>query len=61
MNEVVHRKLVKLSGEGGMIGVDAIGNMAMVFNSAGMYRAMRGSNGQYAVGIYKELMQIPVS
>jgi hypothetical protein len=33
----------------------------MVFNSAGMYRAMRGSNGQYAVGIYKELMQIPVS
>jgi beta-aspartyl-peptidase (threonine type) len=61
MNEVVHRKLVKLSGEGGMIGVDAKGNMAMVFNSAGMYRAMRGSNGQYAVGIYKELMQIPVS
>ena len=61
MNEVVHRKLVKMNGEGGMIGVDAKGNMAMVFNSAGMYRAMRGSNGQYAVGIYKELMQIPVS
>jgi beta-aspartyl-peptidase (threonine type) len=61
MNEVVHRKLVKMNGEGGMIGVDANGNMAMVFNSAGMYRAMRGSNGQYAVGIYKELMQIPVS
>src|SRR5689334_9419479 len=39
MQEVVHVKLMKIEGEGGMIGVDAEGNTAMVFNSAGMYRA----------------------
>ena len=54
MNEVVHRKLIDINGEGGMIGVDAQGNTAMVFNSAGMYRAMRHSNGESAVGIYSQ-------
>lgn len=54
MNEVVHHKMVRIHGEGGMIGVDAKGNTAMMFNSAGMYRAMRHSNGQHCIGIYKE-------
>ena len=35
MNIVVNDKLVKMEGEGGMIGVDAQGNAAMIFNSAG--------------------------
>lgn len=41
MEIVVHDKLMKLQGEGGMIGVDAKGNAAMVFNSAGMYRGVK--------------------
>ncbi len=53
MNIVVNEKLVKLEGEGGMIGVDAQGNAAMIFNSAGMYRAMRNSDGMSEVAIYK--------
>ncbi len=53
MHEVVEKKLVDISGEGGMIGVDAAGNAAMIFNSAGMYRAMRSSDGSSAVAIYK--------
>ena len=53
MNIVVHDKLIKLEGEGGMIGVDAQGNGAMIFNSAGMYRAMRSSDGISEVAIYK--------
>ena len=53
MHKVVHEKLIKLEGEGGMIGVDAQGNGAMVFNSAGMYRAMRSSDGVHEVAIYK--------
>lgn len=53
MDEVVHKKLLSIDGEGGMIGVDAAGNTAMVFNSAGMYRAVRGSAGEDFVGIYK--------
>ena len=52
MNEVVHVKLVHMQGEGGMIGVDAQGNTAMLFNSAGMYRAMKKSNGESSIGIY---------
>jgi len=53
MNIVVHEKLIALEGEGGMIGVDARGNAAMIFNSAGMYRAMRNSDGMAEVAIYK--------
>jgi beta-aspartyl-peptidase (threonine type) len=51
--EVVLNKLVQMGGEGGLIGVDAHGNAAMVFNSAGMYRAQRNSEGVHEVAIYK--------
>ena len=54
MHEVVNVKLVKMHGEGGMIGVDANGNAAMIFNSAGMYRAMQNSKGDKTIGIYKD-------
>jgi L-asparaginase / beta-aspartyl-peptidase len=53
MDIVVNKKLVELEGEGGMIGVDAEGNPAMLFNSAGMYRAMRSSDGNSEVAIYR--------
>lgn len=53
MNVVVHDKLIKLDGEGGMIGVDAKGNVALVFNSEGMYRGVRKSDGTNKSLIYK--------
>jgi len=53
MNIVVHDKLMKIDGEGGMIGVDAKGNTAMVFNSEGMYRGMRHSDGRAEIAVYK--------
>jgi len=53
MDIVVNKKLIALEGEGGMIGVDARGNAAMIFNSSGMYRAVRVSNGKNEVAIYK--------
>ncbi len=53
MQKVVNEKLVALKGEGGMIGVDAKGNVAMVFNSEGMYRAARNNRDMYEVSIYK--------
>ena len=46
-------KLVKMEGEGGMIGVDAAGNYAMILNCAGMYRGVRSSDGSNKVAIYK--------
>jgi L-asparaginase / beta-aspartyl-peptidase len=54
MHDVVHKKLIELEGEGGMIGVDAKGNVSMMFNSAGMYRAMQSSTGEKQIGIYKD-------
>ena len=53
MNEVVNIKLLRMGGEGGMIGVDAKGNGAMILNSAGMYRGMRSNDGSAEVAIYK--------
>lgn len=53
MDIVVNKKLVDLDGEGGMIGVDAEGNACMKLNSAGMYRAMRSSDGSSEVSIYR--------
>ncbi|HEX3024027.1 MAG TPA: isoaspartyl peptidase/L-asparaginase [Chitinophagaceae bacterium] len=53
MDEVVNNKLKNIGGEGGMIGVDAKANHAMVLNSAGMYRAVKNSKGFSEVSIYK--------
>ena len=50
--EVVMKKLVALNGDGGLIGVDAKGNAAMVFNSAGMYRGFKNSDGDCLIAIY---------
>ena len=53
MDMVVNEKLVSIQGEGGMIGVDALGNSALIFNSLGMYRGVKSSDGTGYVAIYK--------
>lgn len=50
---VVMNKLVEMEGEGGLIAVDAAGNYHMPFNSAGMYRGVKSSDGTHLVAIYK--------
>lgn len=51
--EVVMKKLVKIGGEGGVIALDKKGNLAMTFNSEGMYRGYIKSDGKPSVFIYK--------
>lgn len=51
-NEI--NKLTKLNGTGGVIAVDKKGNVAMEFNTAGMYRGYIKSNGETYIGIYGE-------
>jgi beta-aspartyl-peptidase (threonine type) len=51
---VVHDKLAPAGGEGGLIAVDAQGNLALPFNSEGMYRASRSEAAEAAVAIYKD-------
>lgn len=53
-DEVVMNKLVKIGGEGGIIAVDRNGNIAMPFNSEGMYRGYIKADGSFEVKIYKE-------
>ena len=45
--------LRKIGGEGGLIAVDAFGNVALPFNSAGMYRGFVASDTKLQVEIYK--------
>lgn len=52
-NYVVNEKLVKLGGDGGLIAIDNQGNIAMPFNTAGMYRGYKKSNGESEVLIFK--------
>ena len=50
---VVMDKLVKIGGEGGLIALDAKGNIVLPFNSEGMYRASKKQNEDIFIGIYK--------
>lgn len=52
--EVIHNRILKINGDGGLIAVDSNGNMAMPFNTEGMYRACKSSNGNEKIAIYKD-------
>jgi len=51
---VIQQKLPKLGGDGGVIAMDKFGNMAVSFNTDGMFRAYIGSDGKPVVDIYKD-------
>jgi beta-aspartyl-peptidase (threonine type) len=51
---VVQQKLVKIGGEGGLIALDAKGNIELPFNSEGMYRASKKQIQNVYIGIYKD-------
>lgn len=49
--EVVHRRLPALGGDGGLVAVDAEGEVCLPFNTEGMYRAAKTPR-QEAIAIY---------
>ena len=51
--EVINKRIIEIKGDGGLIAVDAQGNIAMPFNTEGMYRACKSSNGKEEISIYK--------
>ena len=53
-NVVINDVLVAAGGSGGIIAIDSAGNITMPFNSSGMYRASKSSNGEEFVGIFKD-------
>jgi beta-aspartyl-peptidase (threonine type) len=52
--EVVQGELPKLRGEGGIIAIDARGEIAMEFNSEGMFRASRRAGEEARIAIYRQ-------
>lgn len=52
--EVIQKKVPQLGGDGGIVAIDKNGNVAMEFNTAGMYRATMNAKGDLVIGIYKE-------
>jgi len=53
-SEVIQKKVPALGGDGGIVAIDKDGNVAMEFNTAGMYRATMNSEGELIIKIYKE-------
>tara|TARA_R100000935_G_scaffold56361_1_gene87771 strand:+ start:62 stop:994 length:933 start_codon:yes stop_codon:yes gene_type:complete len=51
-DEVIQKRILKIGGDGGLIAVDAKGNIAMPFNTEGMYRACKDSEGLDEILIY---------
>ncbi len=51
---VIHDKLTKLGGTGGLIAIDRNGNFALPFNTEGMYRGYKIENDEVNVAIFKE-------
>ncbi len=49
----IHKHLQEIGGDGGLIAVDAEGNISMPFNTEGMYRASIDSEGIPTVAIYE--------
>ena len=57
LSEAAHEAiehLTEIGGEGGLIAVDAQGNVALPFNSDGMYRGFVTSDGEMIVEIYRD-------
>ncbi len=52
-SEVIQKKVPALGGDGGVVSIDKDGNVAMEFNTAGMYRAHMDAEGKLFIGIYK--------
>jgi beta-aspartyl-peptidase (threonine type) len=50
---VIHKKLTEMGGTGGVIAMDANGNIAQTFNTEGMYRGYVFEDGKSIVKIYK--------
>jgi beta-aspartyl-peptidase (threonine type) len=51
-NTVVMKKLVERGGAGGVIALDAKGNVAMPFNTSGMYRGAIAVDGTMTIEIF---------
>ena len=53
-DDVIHRQLAAIHGDGGIIALTQDGQLAWSFNTPGMYRARLSENGKEQVSIYRD-------
>ena len=53
IRDSVHTVLKKAGGSGGIIGIDALGNVVMEFNTPAMRRGFIEGNGKIKTAIFK--------
>ena len=53
-DEVIHKEVTELHGDGGVIAIAPDGQMAWSFNTPGMYRARLAEGGKLQIGIYND-------
>lgn len=54
VDEVIHKQLETIHGDGGVIAIAPDGQMAWSFNTPGMYRARLAEGGKTEIGIYSD-------
>jgi beta-aspartyl-peptidase (threonine type) len=53
-DQVIHKELDSLHGDGGLIAITPDGQLAWSFNTPGMYRARQVEGGKIEIGIYND-------
>ena len=53
-DQVIHKELTGMHGDGGVIAIAPNGEMAWSFNTPGMYRARQAEGGKVEIGIYND-------
>jgi beta-aspartyl-peptidase (threonine type) len=53
-DQVIHKELESLHGDGGLIAIAPDGQMAWSFNTPGMYRAKVAEGGKVEVAVYRD-------
>ena len=53
-DEVIHKELETLHGDGGVIALTPDGQLAWTFNTPGMFRARQTEGGKIEIGIYND-------
>ena len=53
-DQVIHKELEALHGEGGVIAISPDGQLAWSFNTPGMFRARMNEGGKMEIGVYKD-------
>ena len=53
-DQVIHKELKALNGDGGLIAITPDGQLAWSFNTPGMYRARMREGGMLEIGVYND-------